>query len=193
MNVYRDCPTFVSTRFNLRLVSLEDAPFLLRVYSDPAAHLFFNSDNCHSDFRYSTLKEMEDCIRMWLWSYEHGHFVRWTILRLDVPVGTVEMFRRSAGSDGQGEGVLRIDLLSKFEQSDVIDEILRTILPEMHELFHCAHILTKALPLMSKRRLALVLHGFFPNKAPLIGENGVEYGHYWGCRYAPRIQRINSF
>lgn len=184
MNVYHECPTFVTPRFTLRLVRMEDAPYLLRVYSDKAAQPFFNSDNCTSDFRYATLREMEDCIRMWLWSYENGEFVRWTILRLDIPVGTVEMFRRSKGKDGQGEGVLRIDLLSKYEQSEVIDEILRAILPEMHELFGCARILTKALPPMAKRRLALVLHGFFPSKEPLIGENGVEYGHYWGRRHA---------
>lgn len=183
MNVYRDCPTFVTPRFTLRLVRMEDAPALLRVYSDKLAQPCFNADNCTSDFRYASLAEMEDCIRMWLWNYENGCFVRWTILRLDVPVGTVEMFRRDAGKDGQGEGVLRIDLLSKFEQSDVIDEILRTILPEMHELFGCARILTKALPLMAKRRLALVLHGFFPSKEPLRGENGVKYGCYWGRRH----------
>lgn len=184
MNVYRSCPTFITPRFNLRLVCMEDAPYLLRVYSDKLAQPCFNSDNCHSDFRYNSLADMKDCIRMWLWSYENGYFVRWTILRLDIPVGTVEMFRRDGGKDGLGEGVLRIDLLSKYEQSDVIDEILRTILPEMHELFGCARILTKALPLMSKRRLALILHGFFPSKEPLIGENGVEYGCYWGRRHA---------
>lgn len=183
-SIYHTCPVFTTPRFTLRLVRMEDAPGLLRVYSDAAAQRCFNADNCTSDFRYSTLQEMESCLRMWLWSYKNGDFVRWTILRLDVPIGTVEMFRRDAGRDGLGEGVLRIDLLSRFEQPDVLDELLGALLPEMHERFRCAHILTKALPLMSKRRLALVLHGFFPSKAPLIGENGVEYGGYWGHRHA---------
>lgn len=183
MNVYESCPVFITPRFKLRLVRKEDAPGLLQVYSDKTAQACFNSDNCTSDFRYATLKEMESCIDMWLWSYAHGHFVRWTILCDERPVGTVEMFRRDDGKDGKGEGVLRIDVKSMYEFSDVFDEILRTILPEMHELFGCERILTKALPLMARRRLALVLHGFIPSKTPLIGHGGVEYGCYWARRH----------
>lgn len=190
MNVYETCPTFITPRFTLRLVRREDAPGLLRVYSDPAAQPCFNADNCTSDFRFATLREMEDCIGMWLWSYEHGDFVRWTVLQGDDPVGTVEMFKRDEGRDGLGEGLLRIDLISRLEQSDVIDELLRAILPEMHELFGCARILTKALPVMARRRLALVLHGFFPSKDPLVGQGGVEYVGYWGRRYVPGEGRI---
>ena len=93
------------------------------------------------------------------------------------------MFRRDDGKDGKGEGVLRIDVKSMYEFPDVFDEILRTILPEMHELFGCARILTKSLPVMARRRLALVLHGFFPSKEPLIGDDGIEYGNYWACRH----------
>lgn len=183
MNVYETCPVFITPRFTLRLVRKEDAPGLLKVYSDKTAQAYFNSDNCTSDFRYASLKEMENCIDMWLWSYAHGHFVRWTILYDQQPVGTVEMFRRDDGKDGKGEGVLRIDVKSMYEFPDVFDEILRTILPEMHELFGCARILTKSLPVMARRRLALVLHGFFPSKEPLIGDDGIEYGNYWACRH----------
>lgn len=184
MNVYETCPVFITPRFTLRLVCREDAPGLLKVYSDKVAQPYFNSDNCTSDFRYATLMEMEKCIDMWIWSYEHGQFVRWTILdNRSRPVGTLEMFRRDDGADGKGEGVLRLDLMSMHEFSDVHDEILRTVLPELHELFGCERILTKALPLMARRRLALVLHGFVPCKKPLIGENGVEYGCYWARRH----------
>ena len=183
MNVYQSCPTFITPRFTLRLVRPEDAPGLLAVYSDPAAQPLFNADNCTSDFRYATLKEMTDCIDMWLWSYAHGDFVRWTILRGHLPIGTVEMFRRDDGEDGMGRGVLRIDMASRYETADVHEELLRAILPEMHELFGCQRILTKSLPAMHRRRLALVLHGFVPCKTPLIGDNGVEYGNYWARRH----------
>lgn len=183
MNVYKECPTFTTPRFTLRLVRMEDAPALLRVYSDKQAQSCFNADNCTSDFRYATLAEMEDCIRMWRWSYDNGCFVRWSILRLDNPIGTVEMFRRDAGEDGLGEGVLRIDVGSQHEYTDVFDELLQALLPALHEQFGCARILTKAMPAMMRRRLALVLHGFVPSKRPLIGENGVEYGNYWGHRH----------
>jgi RimJ/RimL family protein N-acetyltransferase len=182
-SVYRSCPVFITPRFTLRLVRMEDAPGLLRVYSDKQAQNYFNADNCTSDFRYATLREMEDCVRMWCWSYQNECFVRWTIHSLKGVAGTVEMFRRDAGSDGQGEGILRIDVSRQFEFTDVFDELLHVLLPALHEHFGCARILTKAMPHMMQRRLALVLHGFFPSKAPLRGDDGIEYGNYWGHRY----------
>ena len=181
MNVYQSCPFFVTPQFTLRLVRRSDAPGLLKVYSDKQAQHYFNSDNCTSDFRYSTLEEMQQCVDFWLASYARQEFVRWVILdNRQRPIGTIEMFRASDGADGKGEGILRIDLMSRFEFTDVFQQLLYTILPAMHELFQCERILTKALPHMMQRRMALVLHGFVPGKKPLIGENGVEYGHYWG-------------
>ena len=180
LSVYRSCPVFITPRFTLRLVRMEDVPGLLKVYSDKQAQNYFNADNCTSDFRYATLREMGDCVRMWRWSYEHACFVRWTIHSHKGIAGTVEMFRRDDGTDGRGEGILRIDVSRMFEFTDVFDELLQVLLPALHEHFGCAHILTKAMPHMMQRRMALVLHGFVPGKKPLIGENGVEYGHYWG-------------
>ena len=192
MNVYDSCPTFITPRFTLRLVRMEDAPGLLKVYSDKVAQNYFNADNCVSDFRYATLWEMENCIRMWLESYARRQFVRWTIFYEKKPVGTVEMFRQGEGENGEGLGVLRIDLLSMYEFPDVYDELLRTLLPELHELFSCQRILTKSLPIMERRRLALVLHGFIPYKKFLVGDNGIEYGNYWVRRYNPSTDSISS-
>lgn len=185
MNVYETCPTFITPRFTLRLICMEDAPGLLKVYSDKVAQHYFNADNCTSDFRFATLREMEDCIRMWIQAYQKGWFVRWTILREKTPVGTVEMFRRDDGDHGEGLGVLRIDVLSMYEFPDVHEELLRTILPELHELFDCQRILTKSLPVMARRRLALVLHGFIPYNKLLLGDDGIEYGNYWVRRHNP--------
>ncbi len=183
MNIFDTCPTFLSPSFTLRRVRREDAPGLLRVYSDRTAQYYFNPDNCPSDFRYTTLREMQGCIEMWIRAYERRERVRWTVLKDKKPVGTVEMFRREDGKDGKGLGVLRIDLMSMYEFSEVHDELLRTLLPEMHELFRCERILTKALPTMMRRRLALVLHGFIPCKEPLIGAGGIEYNGYWARRH----------
>ena len=184
MNVYQNCPFFVTPSFTMRLVRREDAPGLLKVYSCKQAQNYFNCDDCTSDFRYSTLAEMEQCIDFWLASYARGDFVRWTILDdRKRPVGTVEMFRRSDGDDGKGEGMLRIDLTSRYEFTDVFQQILYTILPAMHEIFHCERILTKALPHMMQRRVGLVLLGFVPCKEPLIGQGGIELPHYWARRH----------
>ena len=182
-SVYHSCPVFITPRFTLRLVRREDIPGLLRVYSDSQAQNYFNADNCTSDFRYSTLKEMEECVNMWLWCYKNHEFVRWTIHSHKGVVGTVEMFRRDDGADGKGEGVLRIDVSRMFEFTDVFDELLQLLLPALHEHFACERILTKAMPVMQQRRLALVLHGFVPSKKPLIGQGGIEYGNYWAHRH----------
>ncbi len=186
ISVYQSCPVFITHHYTLRLVRREDAPGLLKVYSDKQAQDYFNSDNCTSDFRYATLAEMQQCVDMWIRSYQHWDFVRWTILHNDQPIGTVEMFRRGDGADGEGEGILRIDVGRRFEFTNVFDEILHSMLPELHEHFGCRHILTKALPYMEQRRVALILHGFVPCKRPLVGDNGIEYSHYWSRRYVPR-------
>ena len=164
MNVYESCPVLTTAQFTLRLVVPEDAEGLLRVYSDPAAQPCFNADNCTSDFRYTTLKEMEDCIAMWLWSYAHGHFVRWTILQGDTPVGTVEMFRYDDADNGTG--ILRIDLHSSLETADTIHKLLDGLLPAMHTLFGCECILTKSTSAMAQRNAALIRCGFCGHSRP---------------------------
>ena len=88
-----------------------------------------------------------------------------------------------AGKDGKGEGVLRIDVCRQYEFTDVFDELLQVLLPALHEHFGCERILTKAMPVMQQRRLALVLHGFVPSKEPLKGQGGIEYGNYWAHRH----------
>lgn len=177
MNVYEICPEFTTTRFTLRLVRQEDAPGLLHVYSDPAAQKCFNADNCTSDFCYTTLAQMEECVNMWLWSYAHGYFVRWTVLEGDVPMGTVEMFRRD-DTDG-GTGVLRIDLHSSLENTAALNELLVGLLPRMHTLFGCACVLSKSTPEMAQRCKALQQQGFIPREEPLIGHSDAPLPHYW--------------
>ena len=182
MNVYESCPTFITQRFVLRRTEMADAPGLLNVYGDQQAQAYFNADNCTSDFRYNTLGAMEECISMWRWSYANGWFVRWSILERDVPVGTVEMFRRDDGTDGQGCGVLRIDLRSDREFTDVHDELLEALLPPLHSLVGCRTILTKAAPFMQQRIASLKVHGFRPYARGLTGEDGRTYGDYWAVQ-----------
>ena len=43
--VYIECPAFEDDNYLLRLVEIEDAKDLLKVYSDEKAVPYFNSDN----------------------------------------------------------------------------------------------------------------------------------------------------
>ena len=64
-NIYEQCPTYETESFVLRLVKLEDAETLLSCYSDKDNVKKFNADFCTSDFYYSTVEEMENCIKFW--------------------------------------------------------------------------------------------------------------------------------
>ena len=80
MNVYEKCPVLESENFLLRKVCLEDSDDLLKVYSDEKAVPFFNGDNCHGDdFYYTTIERMQEAVKFWLWSYDNGYFVRWSV------------------------------------------------------------------------------------------------------------------
>lgn len=70
MNVYEKCPVLENDRFKLRLIEMEDANDLLKVYSDKNALPFFNSDNCNgSNFYNTTIEGMKEAIKFWLWEY----------------------------------------------------------------------------------------------------------------------------
>ena len=59
MNVYESIPTMEKGEIRLRPVTAADEAALLRVYGDPLALPFFNSDNCHGDiFYYDTPEKM---------------------------------------------------------------------------------------------------------------------------------------
>ncbi|MBQ8556822.1 MAG: N-acetyltransferase [Clostridia bacterium] len=176
MNVYENCPTFITQRFTLRLIHKEDAAGLLRVYSDTQAQPYFNADNCTGDFCINTLESMQECVNMWIWSYDNGWFVRWTILEKGTPIGTVEMFRQD---EVNRRGVLRIDVRSDREFEDVHDELLETMLPELFDMFGCDQIVTKAKSFMVQRKSALAVHGFAPSDTVLVGHDGTKYGDYW--------------
>ena len=96
MNVYESIPTMEKGEIRLRPVTAADEAALLRVYGDPLALPFFNSDNCHGDiFYYDTPEKMRRAMDFWRTSWEKGWFVRWAIERRGEVIGTVELCRRA--------------------------------------------------------------------------------------------------
>lgn len=170
-------PVLESEHFTLRLVKPEDAADLLVCYSDPQAQEIFNADGCTSDFRYSTLHEMEECIQFFLLNYRSRGFFRFSILdkKTERAVGTVEMFNAAGSLTGvDARGILRLDLASAYERRPFISELLDACLPPFYGLFGVGYTITKAIPAATERITALRAAGFAPFDWP-----DARREHYW--------------
>lgn len=119
INVYETCPVYETETFLLRLVKREDAAELLSCYSDKGAVEKCNADCCTNDFYCTMLEQMEECIDIWLKSYEGKAYVRFAVIpkTLGKPRGTVEAF-------GGSFGVLRIDLAASYDKACYVEELL---------------------------------------------------------------------
>jgi ribosomal-protein-alanine N-acetyltransferase len=164
-DVYCICPTYQGNKITLRQTILEDADDLLKCYSDEKAVPFFNSDNCHGDdFYYKTIERMKQAIEFWDFSYGKKDFVRWTIIEnySRIIIGTVEMFHRIAEDEFNHFGVLRIDLRSKYEHKEYINDILEIANKHFYTDFNVENILTKAIPAAYERISVLQDKGYEP-------------------------------
>lgn len=182
MNVYKSCPTFENDKYKLRLIKAEDAADLLKVYSDVKAVPFFNNDNCHGDnFYYTTAERMQQAIGFWIFSYQNGYFVRWSIIDkiTNEVIGTIEEFLRTADDYFTDCGLLRFDLRSDYEKASEISSILSLIVPPSFDIFGCDKIATKSFSAATERTEALKNCGFAKTREKLIGADGTEYDRYF--------------
>lgn len=174
-NPYVECPVFETENFILRLVTEDDAADLLTCYSDTSARPIFNSDTCTSNFFYDTSDEMSDCIKMWLNSYVRKEFVRFSIIDkcFSHAVGSIEMFGM-VGKYKTTRGILRLDIMSKYEEAAYLDELFTLCLNDFFDLFAVNQIVTKAIPQAVKRVNILKKLGFVVYDFP-------EREYYWIC------------
>ncbi|MEI2397654.1 GNAT family N-acetyltransferase [Paenibacillus phytohabitans] len=175
---YVTSPVCETKRFRLRQVQLKDAEDLLGCYSDPEASLLFNSDNCRSDFRLNTLKDMQNIIGVWLGEYEKRAYIRFSVVDklAGTTAGTVEFFCRS-GVDGdeQSTGVLRLDLASRYETEENLCELISLAGERFREWFEFSGIVTKAVPQAERRIRVLRQEGY--HRLELNGSFG--YSDYY--------------
>jgi hypothetical protein len=159
---YEICPIFETDSFILRLISEEDAEDLLSCYSDPQSQAIFDSENCVSNLFYMTVDEMTDCIRFWLKEYYGKMYVRFAIVdkKIQKPIGTVEMFNAKGHLHDYDNGILRIDLASRYESLDYIYELLRLANDRFYELFDVDMIVVKGRPAEKERVQALINAGY---------------------------------
>ena len=185
MNIYENLQTFESANFLLRGVNAKDAEDLLKVYSDEQAVPFFNGDNCHGDdFHYTTLERMKEAIKFWLFSYDNGYFVRWSIVfkQTNEAIGTIELFHREDTIEEYDNcGLLRLDLRSDFEKADVITEILSLIAEFVFNLFG-DKVVTKVWDNATERLAAIKRLGFKRPNVGLIGNQGEVFNDYYILR-----------
>lgn len=182
MNVYKNCPEFENGKYKLRLINESDAADLLKVYSDVKAVPFFNGDNCHGDnFYYTSSERMKQAVDFWIFSYENGYFVRWSIIdkTTNEVVGSIEEFLRTADDYFTDCGLLRLDLRSDYERSTEISDILSLIVKPSFGIFGCNKIATKAFPAAAGRISALKGLGFVPTQEKLVASDGTKYDNYF--------------
>lgn len=157
-NIYEHCPTYETESFFLRLVKLEDAEDLLCCYSDRENVKKFNADFCTSDFYYSTVEAMENCIRFWLEEYEKQYYVRFSVIpkNNDKAIGTVEIF-------GGEAGVLRIDLSLEYNTEKAFAEIIRLTIEQFVDDFGIGSIKIKTSNIPEKIS-CIESFGFIPSE-----------------------------
>lgn len=181
-DVYKNCPVYENEHYKLRMVSIEDAADLLKVYSDEKSLPLFNCDNCGGDdFHYTTESRMKQAIEYWLWEYNRQGFVRWAIISKATKeaIGTIELFNRESEDYFTNCALLRLDIRSDYESADEIVKILKQILTPTYRLFHCDKIATKAIASAVERISALKKLGFKSSEEKLIGYDGTEYSSYF--------------
>lgn len=173
--IYKECPIYTTEILTLRLTALGDVAELLNCYSDKKSVPLFNSDNCNGDdFHYATIERMKEAVDFWQYSYEHRDFARLTVIlnATAEKIGTIEMFKREAEDEFNHFGVLRIDLQSKYEKQQYIDELLQIVNQYFYNAFEVDSILTKAISNSSERIASLKSNGYAPiNKKFMIYDN----------------------
>lgn len=157
-NVYEQSPTYETESFILRLVQLEDAEDLLTCYSDKDNVSKFNNDFCTSDFYYSSVSEIESCIKFWLEEYQKQYYVRFSVINKtdSKAIGTVEIF-------GGEAGVLRIDLSSKYNTEESFAEILALTKEQFIDDFEISSVKIKTSNIPEKIS-CIESFGFIPSK-----------------------------
>lgn len=184
MDIYEKCPVLENDNFIVRLLEENDVDDLLSIYGDKYALPFFNSDNCNgSNFYCATREDAKNTIKYWLIEYhENRGFVRFSIVdkKEEKVIGTIEMFRRKSQDYYNDCGMLRLDVRSDYEKTELIYDILSLIIPPFYHYFGCSSIITKAALYAIDRIEALKKMRFIKSEEPLRGQNSnMIYNDYW--------------
>ena len=174
---YLECPEYDSEHFRLRLVSMDDAEDLYLCYNDPQAQAIFNSDNCTSDFKFSSIEHLKAYMEGWLDAYKNRWFIRYSIIdkKTEKAIGTMEIFGGPIGGERSEFGVLRIDVRHEYENEEALTELIKMTDSFFGDV-NTEKFITKAIPEAAQRINALTRNGYVPTH---VGDGGSRREHYY--------------
>ena len=162
-NPFDECPIYETAHFIFRRVSEHDAEDLFICYSDPITLQHMNNDNCNGEWRPKSADELKYA---WQKDYERRTFVRWSIIDkiTQRAIGTIEIAPLPWGRWFFGKetpmGILRIDILSRYEQESVFIEITELLAGELARDFEVNQVIIKAPPEEPEKVNALLKNQF---------------------------------
>ena len=165
---YNNLPTYEGHNFLLRLVCENDINDLAECIGDPDTQKLSNDDNCSGYTATTALERAKGAVDSWKVDYKERYFVRFSIIdkHTEKAVGTIEIFPRNKAMDKDSkDGILRIDIVSRYEQESVISQLL--VLADYFFIdFGIDILLTKAIPIpeAKQRIVALESSGYIDVK-----------------------------
>ena len=157
-NPYKECPTFETENFTLRLVQLADSNDLFACYSDVKAQAFFNADNCTTNFWFETQDTMRECVKSWQKACENEEYIRFAIVdkKQERVVGTIEIFDKDVMTMQKSPvGIFRLDICSEYETYPLLKELFALGVKEFFPLFNLEQMITKVVSTATTRIKAI--------------------------------------
>ncbi len=132
---------------------------------------------------------MIELINFWLWEYKCKRYIRFAIYdkEYNQVIGTIELFKRISNDGFNGSGIMRLDVRSDFEKTDILYEIMTIITNPAFELFNFSRIATKAANYAIERIEALEKLKYVKTDDRLLAADGKSYGDYWIIKREDKI------
>ncbi|MGH4123204.1 MAG: hypothetical protein ACREV6_09800 [Clostridium sp.] len=180
-NPFIKCPVYETDNLIFTKVKDEDAIELFKCYSDPITRSHINNDNCGGEWDTHNIDVVKKGIIGWKEEFDAKFYIRWSVTHkhTNTIIGTIEIApvpNTTRFLDGVCRiGILRIDILSSFEDEEVFSEILKMAKDNFYTDFDIENIIIKATKDDTQRTLALE-----NNRFEKCGNNSiVPYNDYY--------------
>lgn len=165
-NPFEKCPIYETDDLIFTKVKDEDAKELFECYSDPITKSHMNNDNCGGEWDCHSIDVVRKGISGWEKEFDAKFYIRWSVThkRINKIIGTIEIApipNTTRFLDGVCKtGILRIDIISSFENESTFSEISKMVTDSFYTDFDIENIITKATQDDIQRSLALENNNF---------------------------------